>query len=117
MRIKRGTLHVKRRRTLRAKTKGYRWARKSSIRLGRVAAIRAGVNAYRHRRERKQDFRRLWQVRVNAGARTHELSYSKLIHGLKLAKVELNRKMLSELAAEEPETFAAIVALAKKQKA
>lgn len=109
MRIKRGTTHVRRRNTLQSRTKGFKWGRKKTLRGGKTAILKAGAHAYRHRRERKQEFRRLWQIRVNAGARANGLPYSRLVHALKLAKVDLNRKMLADLAANEPEMFAAIV--------
>jgi large subunit ribosomal protein L20 len=111
MRVKRGPAHIKRRKNLLARTKGFRWKRKSSIRLGRQAAIRAGRHAYQDRRLRKRDFRALWQIRINAGVRPHDLSYSQFMHKLKMAKVELDRKVLSDLAANQPDVFAAIVKL------
>ncbi|KKW34759.1 MAG: 50S ribosomal protein L20, partial [Candidatus Giovannonibacteria bacterium GW2011_GWA2_53_7] len=102
MRVKRGPSHVHRRNRLLKRVKGFRWRRKSTIRLGRVAALKAGVHAYRHRRERKRDFRRLWNIQVNAGARLNGSTYGRLIHGLKLAHVELDRKILAHLAEHEP---------------
>lgn len=107
-------MHVKRREKLLARAKGYRWQRKSSIKLARVAVIHAGLHAYRDRRLEKRDMRALWQIQINAGARQHGLSYSRFMHGLKLAKVQLNRKMLADLAEREPKVFEAIVNLAKK---
>lgn len=109
MRVKRGVAHVKRRKNLLKKVKGFRWKRKSSIRLGRQAAIRAGQHSYRHRRLKKRDFRALWQIRIGAAARMHGMSYSQFIHKLHVAKIELDRKVLSDLAATQPEVFAAIV--------
>ena len=109
MRVKRGVAHVKRRKNLLKKTKGFRWKRKSSIRLGRQAATRAGQHAYKHRRLKKRDARALWQVQINAAVRPHNLSYSQFIHKLKVAKIELDRKVLAQLANEQPEIFAAIV--------
>lgn len=109
MRVKRGVAHVKRRKNLLKKTKGYRWKRKSSIRLGRQAVTRAGQHAYRHRRLKKRDARALWNVRINAAAREHGLTYGQFIHKLKLAKVELDRKVLAQLAIEHPAIFKAIV--------
>jgi large subunit ribosomal protein L20 len=109
MRVKRGVTHVARRKRLLAKTKGYRWRRKSSIRLARVASIKAGVHAYRHRKQKKRDFRALWNIRINAGARELGLTYSKLIHAMKTKNIAVNRRVLQELAAEHPETFAALV--------
>ncbi len=114
MRVKRGVAHLKRRKNLLKRVKGFRWKRKSSIRLGRQAATRAGVHAYRHRRLKKRDFRALWQIRIGAAARQHDMSYSQLMHKLKVAKIELDRKVLSDLAATQPEVFAAIVKQAAK---
>jgi large subunit ribosomal protein L20 len=109
MRVKRGVAHLKRRKNLLAKTKGYRWRRKSSIRLARQASIRAGQHAYRHRRLKKRDYRGLWQIRIGAAAREHGMSYSQFMHKLKLANIGLDRKILAELAAEQPKVFEAIV--------
>ena len=109
MRVKRGVAHVQRRKNLLKKTRGYRWRRKSSIRLARQASTRAGQHAYRHRRLKKRDARALWQIRIGAAVRPHGLSYSQFIHKLKVAKIELDRKVLAQLAVEQPETFTAIV--------
>lgn len=109
MRVKRGVAHVQRRKNLLKKTRGYRWRRKSSIRLARQAATRAGQHAYRHRKLKKRDYRGLWQIRIGAAVRPHGLSYSQFIHKLKLAKIELDRKILAQLAVEEPKVFEAIV--------
>ncbi len=108
-RVKRGTQHVKRRKNLLAKTKGMMWGRKSKIRLARPAALKAGVYAFRDRRAKKRVFRRLWQVRINAAVRPFGLSYSRFIDGLKKANVEIDRKILSKLAVEQPATFQKIV--------
>jgi large subunit ribosomal protein L20 len=114
MRIKRGTQHTKRRRTLLKHAKGFTWGRKNQPKKAKTAVMKAGANAYRDRRRKKREFRALWQIRLNAGARANGTTYSKLIHGLKNKKITLNRKVLSELAAEQPETFAEIVKLASK---
>lgn len=113
-RVKRGTQHLKRRKSLLEKTKGFMWGRKSKIKVARIASLKAGKYAYRDRRNKKRDFRRLWQVRINAGARELGLSYSKLIDLLKKAGVTLDRKILSTLAAKEPKVFQAIVEQVKK---
>lgn len=113
MRVKRGPAHVKRRKNLLKQTKGFRWRRKSSIRLGRQAAIRAGRHSYKDRRLKKRDYRGLWQIRINSGVRPYDLSYSQFIHKLKLKNIELDRKILSDLAANQPEVFEAIVKLVK----
>ena len=109
MRVKRGTTHVKRRKNLLKATKGFRWGRKNKIKLARVAALKAGVHAYRDRKKKKRNFRRLWNIKINAAARMHGLSYSKFMHGLKKAKLDLNRKMLAELAEHNPKAFEEIV--------
>lgn len=114
MRIKRGIGHVKRRKNLLKQTKGYRWGRKNQPKKAKVAVTKALRYAYIHRRTKKRDMRSLWQVRVNAGARLNGTTYSKLIHALKLKNVELDRKILADLAANHPEAFAAVVALATK---
>lgn len=109
MRIKRGVGHVKRRKNLLKQTKGFRWGRKSKIKLARVASLKAGVHAYRARKAKKRDFRSLWNIKINAAARQHGLSYSKFMHGLKLAKIDLDRKSLAYLAEFEPKIFEEIV--------
>lgn len=108
-RVKRGTQHVKRRKNLLKKVKGMMWKRKSSIKLARPAFLKAGVNAYRDRRNKKRAFRRLFQVRINAGVRTFDLSYSKFMDMVKKANIALDRKILSTLAKDHPSVFAKIV--------
>lgn len=108
-RVKRGTQHVKRRKNLLAKTKGMMWGRKSKIRIARPAMLKAGVNAYRDRRNKKRSFRRLWQIRLNAAVRPLGLSYSRLIDGLKKTQITLDRKILSNLAKDYPVIFKHIV--------
>ena len=112
-RVKRGTQHVKRRRNLLAKTKGMMWGRKSIIRLARPAALKAGVYAYRDRRNKKRSFRRLWQIRINAAVRPLGLSYSKFIHSMKLFGSRLDRKVLSTVAKDYPEAFKKLVETVK----
>lgn len=92
-----------------SQTKGFRWRRKSSIRLAKQALTRAGQHAYRHRKLKKRDMAALWNIRVNAAARLHGLTYSTLMHKLKQNSVGLNRRVLQELASEHPEVFAAIL--------
>lgn len=108
-RVKRGTQHTKRRKSLLSKTKGMKWGRKSKIRLAKPAMLKAGAYAYRDRRNKKRDFRRLWAVRLNAAVRPLGLSYSRFIDGLKKAGVELDRKVLSGLAKDHPAVFEKIV--------
>ena len=107
-------VHAKKRRNLLKKAKGFKWGRKSKIKLARVAVLKAGVNAYRDRRLKKRNNRQLQQIRINAAVRTLDLSYSRFIHALKEAGVALDRKVLAEIAMRYPEVFKAIVAAAKK---
>ena len=93
--------------------KGYRGARSKQYRVAKQSVMRALATAYSGRKQRKRQFRQLWIARINAAARMNGLSYSKLMYGLKLAGVEVNRKMLSEMAISDPEGFAALVELAK----
>lgn len=113
-RVKRGTIHAKKRRSLLSKVKGYQGHRRSKLRAARVAFLKAGVHAYRDRRRKKRDFRRLWQIRINAGARQNGTTYSRLVNALKNANIGLNRKMLAELAANHPESFKKVVETATK---
>ena len=85
--------------------KGYYGRKHSSYRLANEQVMRSGMYAYRDRRVRKRDFRRLWITRINAAARLNGMSYSELIHGLGLAGIEVNRKMLADIAVRDPETF------------
>lgn len=113
-RVKRGKTHLKRRKKLLRQVKGYRWGRKSKIKLARVAMFKAGVYAYRDRRNKKREIRKLWQIRINAASRENGLSYSKLAGALRKAKIELDRKILADLAANHPAVFAKIVEVAKQ---
>ena len=108
-RVKRGTQHVKRRKSLLEKTKGMKWGRKSKIRLARAAMLKAGVNAFRDRRAKKRTFRRLWQVKINAALRQHGGTYSKFIDALKKANIELDRKVLAQMAETYPAVFSNII--------
>lgn len=109
MRVKRGVAHVKHRKYILKAAKGYKWGRKNQIRKAKTAITRAGRHAYKHRRLKKREFRALWQVRINAAARLNGLTYGQFIHKLKVAKVELDRKVLSQIALEQPKLFASIV--------
>ncbi len=104
---------AKRRKVL-AKAKGYYSSRGKHLRAAREQVLHSGNYAYRDRRARKGDFRRLWIQRINAAARLNGMSYSHFIAGLRLAEVELDRKMLAELAVNEPETFKGLVETAKE---
>lgn len=114
MRVKRGTTHVKRRRSILKKTKGFKWGRKNKIKLAQTAATKAGAHAYRDRRVKKRTSRALWQIRINAATRQHDMTYSKLIKALKDAKIDLDRKVLADLAVNQPKVFEAIINLVKK---
>ena len=115
MRVKRGFKARKRRKKVLKLAKGYRGGRSKLFRTATDAVDKALMYAYRDRRVRKRDFRRLWIARINAGTRMNNLSYSKFIHGLKLAGVELDRKVLAELAISDPSGFSQIVGLASEQ--
>lgn len=112
-RVKRGTNRVKSRRRVLKLASGYFLTKSKLHRSAREAVSKALKYAYVGRKHRKRDFRRLWIVRINAGCRQHGLSYSKFMHGLKLSGIELNRKMLAELAIAEQASFASLVTQAK----
>ena len=113
MRIKRSVnAHKKRNKILKA-AKGYYGSKSKLYRVARQAVMKSGNYAYIGRKHKKRDFRRLWTVRINAEARVNGLSYSNLIHGLKVANIDLNRKVLSELAVSDKNAFAQICAQAK----
>jgi len=112
-RVKRGFKARHRRNKVLKLAKGYRGARSKLFRSATEAVDRALNYAFRDRRVKKRDFRSLWITRINAAARLNGLSYSKLIHGLKLAKVEIDRKVMADLAVSDPKGFAAIAAAAK----
>ena len=115
MRVKRGTKARKRRQKVLKLAKGYRGGRSKLFRTAADSVDKALMYAYRDRRQRKRDFRQLWIARINAAARLNELSYSKFMHGLKLAGVELDRKVLAEMAISDPPGFAQIAKLAAQQ--
>ena len=112
-RVKIGTTHVKKRKKLRKAVKGYRWSRKSTIRLAKTAVKKAGTHALRARRQKKAVSRALWNVRLNAAVREYGLTYSRFIDALKKKNILLDRKVLSELAIKYPAVFKAIVDLVK----
>ncbi|MFC1662666.1 50S ribosomal protein L20 [Patescibacteria group bacterium] len=113
MRVTRGNLRTTKRKRLLAHTKGFKWGRKNKTKLAKTAVLKAGAHAYVDRRRKKRDRRRLWNININAGARINGLTYSQLIDALKKQKIELDRKTLAELAANEPQTFTAVVAKVK----
>lgn len=113
-RVKRGVASRKRRKKVLDQTKGYYSARGKHYRAAHEQLLHSGVYAYRDRRAKKGDFRRLWIMRINAAARQNGLSYSRLMAGLRIAEVEVDRKMLAELAVNEPDAFAALAGVAKE---
>ncbi|NQV13154.1 MAG: 50S ribosomal protein L20 [Parcubacteria group bacterium] len=113
-RIKRGVTASKRRKKTLKRTKGYLLGRSKKYKQAKEAFLKAGQYSYRDRKAKKRDFRRLWITRLNAAVREHDLSYSKFIAGLKKAKIEVDRKILSDIAVNNPKTFAQIVAQVKK---
>ena len=113
-RVKRSVHARKKRRATLARAKGYRGDKHSSYRLAHEQVMRSGRYAYRDRRTRKRDFRRLWITRINAAARQEGMSYSELIHGLSEAGVEVNRKMLADIAVNDPDGFRRFVELARE---
>src|SRR3954467_3000619 len=104
-RVKRSLNAKKKRRATLKLTKGFRGEAHSNYRRAKEALLKADAYAHRGRRNRKRDFRRLWITRINAAARENDMSYSQLMHGLKLAGVELDRKVLADIAVRDPETF------------
>jgi large subunit ribosomal protein L20 len=116
-RVKRGVAAKKRKRRILRQAKGYYGARGNLLKTAREAVEKGWKYAYRDRRQRKRQFRGLWIARINAAAREHGLSYSRMIHGLKAAGVEVDRKILAELAVVDPKAFAELANLAKSQAA
>ena len=108
-RVKRGKIALKRREKILKYTKGFKWSRKSKERAAKEALLHAWSHAYRDRRVKKRTARALWQIQLNAAVREHGLNYSKFMHGLKKSKIELDRKVLSELARNYPEIFKEII--------
>ena len=115
-RIKRGVSTRKRHKKIMKLAKGYHGSRSKTFRVANQAVMRAWQYAYAHRRLRKRDFRKFWIARINAACRQNEMSYSTFIHGLKVAGVDINRKMLADLAINDEKAFADLVQLAKESK-
>lgn len=113
MRVKTGVVRRRRHKKLLKLARGFYSARRKHFRKAKEQIERSLVYAYRDRRRKKRDFRRLWIVRINAAARLNDMSYSRFMHGLKLANIELDRKILADMAMNAPESFAALVATAK----
>lgn len=116
MRIKRSVNALKKRRAILKQAKGYRGAKSKLYRIARQAVMKSGQYAYAGRRQKKRNFRSLWITRINAACRLNDISYSKFMHGLKANKVDLNRKVLADIAVNDPQGFASLVATAKKSK-
>ena len=113
MRVKRGVTARARHNKIRKATKGMSLANRSSVRRGKQAVVRSLTNSYNDRRNRKRTFRQLWTARINAAARINGTTYSHLISALKAKNITLDRKVLAELAVNEPEAFTAVVKAAK----
>src|SRR5512132_4548440 len=112
-RVKRGNKRKNRRAKTLALAKGYYGTKSKSYRMAKLQVEKSLVYAYRDRKARKRDFRGLWIIRINAAAREHQMSYSKLMDGLKKAGADLNRKVIAEIAVQDPKGFANLVASAK----
>jgi len=112
-RIKRGVTKHKRHKKVLSQTKTHRGNRHSHFRRAKESLMHALRYSYEHRKERKGDMRRLWNIRINAAAREHGITYSSLIHGMKIAGIQIDRKILSDLAIQNPEAFTEIVSVVK----
>lgn len=116
MRVKRGVTTHKRHNKIRKATKGYQKSHRSSVRRGKQAVTKSLAYSYRDRRNKKRTFRQLWNARINAAARLHGTTYSRLIAGLKASQITIDRKILAELAVNEPKAFEAVLKAAKVSK-
>ena len=114
-RVRRGNRRLKRRKKVLKQAKGFYGAKSRAYRIAKEAVDRSLSFAYRDRRQKKRDFRRLWIVRINAAARLHDLTYSRLMDGLKRAGSEINRKMLADLAVRDPQGFAELAEVARSE--
>jgi len=114
VRVKRGATAHKRRKKVLKHTKGFRWGRKSKYKSAKEALLHAWTYSYRDRRTKKREFRKLWQIQINAACRRQDISYSRFIHALKEKKIELDRKVLSELVKNNPKIFEKIVEKVKE---
>lgn len=114
-RVKRGVHAKKKHKKILQLAKGYRGAKSKTFRAAKEQVMKSLTYAYRDRKARKRDFRKLWIVRINAAARQNGLSYSRLVSGLKMANVEIDRKVLSDMAISDPEAFAKLAEIAKNQ--
>ena len=113
-RVKRGNKRRLKRKKILRRAKGYYLAKSKLYRIAREQVMRSEQYAYRDRRQKKRQFRRLWIVRINAAAREHEMSYSTLMHALKTAGVDLDRKTLADIAVRDPDAFGQVVAAARQ---
>ena len=113
MRTLKGSARRRAKNRLFKKVKGYRGGRRKLLRTAKETLVRAGAYAFRDRRVKKREFRKLWIIRINAAARQRGLRYGELVNGLKKAEIELNRKMLAEIAVHDPKMFDAVVEAAK----
>jgi large subunit ribosomal protein L20 len=113
-RVKRGTIKKKKRRKILSQAKGYVAGRSKLYTVAKPAVEKGLAYAYRDRRTRKREFRALWIERINAASRSHDITYSQLIDGLAKAKIEINRKVLAEMAVNDPASFSSLVEVAKK---
>ena len=116
-RVKRGVTKRRRHKKIISLARGYHGASHRSYKWAKEALIHAWSHAYRHRRERKGDFRRLWIIRIGAATRRLGLTYSQFVHGLNIANIEINRKMLAEMAVRDPEGFEKLVSVAQEHQA
>ncbi|MGE5405962.1 MAG: 50S ribosomal protein L20 [Candidatus Saccharibacteria bacterium] len=114
MRVKGGTVTRRRHKKILKLAKGYRGSKSKLYRVANQQVMKSLNYAYMHRRLKKRDFRKLWIARINAAARNNGISYSRMMHGLKTAGIDINRKMLSELAISDPQAFSELAELAKK---
>ncbi|MGO1923596.1 MAG: 50S ribosomal protein L20 [Jeotgalicoccus sp.] len=113
-RVKNGLVSRKRRKKVLKQAKGYFGAKSTLYRTAKQAVMKSGQYAYRDRKQKKREFRKLWISRINAAARQHDISYSRLMNGLKIAEIDINRKMLSEIAIADEAAFGQIVEQAKQ---
>ncbi|WP_217586929.1 50S ribosomal protein L20 [Lentibacillus saliphilus] len=112
-RVKGGTVTRKRRKRVLKLAKGYYGSKRTLFKTAKQQVMKSGQYAYRDRRQKKREFRKLWIARINAAARMNDLSYNKLMHGLKLANIDVNRKMLADLAVNDEQAFAQLAEKAK----
>ena len=108
-RVKRGTQNIRKRKSILSRVKGYKWGRSKKLRQAKEAMFHAGLHSFQHRRKKKGEFRKLWQIRISSIAKAEGISYSKLIHSLKKNSSNLNRKVMSDLAKDNPDVFKRVI--------